>query len=93
MLVLRESFRQPQETGGPRQRTTEGFEEWRQQRRRQQETKDCRSKETSAFEAGDELAEIGCIEMVSIDLNALEIGAVEWPEKDRKLRIGVDVLP
>ena len=52
--------------------------------------KDCRSNETSAFEAGDELAETGCIEMASIDLNALEIGAVQWPEKDRKLRIGID---
>ena len=28
--------------------------------------------------------------MVSIELNALEIGAVQWPEKDRKRRIGVD---
>ena len=35
-------------------------------------SKDCRSKETSAFEAGDELAETGCIEMASVDLNALE---------------------
>ena len=52
--------------------------------------KECRCKETIAFEAGDELAETGCIEMMSIDLNALEIGAVQWPEKDRKLRIGVD---
>ena len=94
MLVLREegpaSFRLPQEPGGSRRRTTEGFEEGRQQRKRQQETKDCRSKETRAFEAGDELAETGCIEMASIDLNALEIGAVQWPEKDRKLRIGID---
>ena len=53
-------------------------------------SKDCRSKETSAFEAGDELAEKGCIEMASIDLNALKIGAVQWPEKDCKLRTGVD---
>ena len=39
-------------------------------------SKDSRSKDTSAFEAGDELAETGCIEMANIDLNALEIGAV-----------------
>ena len=39
-------------------------------------SKDCRSKETSAFEAGEEgLAETGCIDTASIDLNALEIGA------------------
>ena len=43
-------------------------------------SKDCRSKETSAFEAGDELAETGCIEMASVDWNALEIGAVLLPE-------------
>ena len=40
-------------------------------------SKDLRSKETSAIEAGDELTETGCIEMASIDLNALEIGAVQ----------------
>ena len=53
-------------------------------------SKDCRSKETSAFEAGDELAETGCIEMASVDLNALEIGAVQLPEKGHKIRIGID---
>ena len=54
-------------------------------------SKDCRSKETSALEAGEEgLAENGCIEMASTDLNALEIGAVHLPEKDHKIRIGID---
>ena len=48
---------------------------------------DCRSKETSAFEAGEEgLAETGCI-----DLNALKIGAVQLPEKDHKICIGIDL--
>ena len=28
--------------------------------------------------------------MASIDLNALEIGAVQLPEKDQKIRIGSD---
>ena len=77
------------------------IEERRRQRKRQQEavhrqmpgymSKDCRSKETSAFEAGEEgLAKTGCIEMPSIDLNALEIGAVQLREQDPKIRIGID---
>ena len=53
-------------------------------------SKECRSKETSAFEAGDELAETGCIEMASVDLIALEIGAVQLPEKGNIIRIGID---
>ena len=53
-------------------------------------SKECRSKETSAFEAGDELAETGCIDMASVDLNALDIGAVQLTEKDHRIRIGVD---
>ena len=53
-------------------------------------SKDCRSKETSAFEAGDELAETRCIEMASIDLNALEIGAVQLLEENHGVRIGID---
>ena len=50
---------------------------------------DCRSKETSAFEAGDELADTGCIEMASIDLNAWEIGAVQLPGEDHRIRVGI----
>ena len=53
-------------------------------------SKECRSKETSAFEAGDGLAETGCIEMASVDLHALEIGAVQLQEKDHRIRIGID---
>ena len=53
-------------------------------------SKDCRSKETSAFEAGDELAETGCIDMAGVDLNALEIGAVQLPEKGHRIRSGID---
>ena len=53
-------------------------------------SKDCRSKDTSAFEAGEELAETECIEMASVVLNALEIGAVQLSEKDHRIRIGID---
>ena len=53
-------------------------------------SKDCRSKETSASEAGDELAETGFTEMASLDLNALEIGAVQFTEKDHRIRTGID---
>ena len=53
-------------------------------------SKDCTSKESSAFEAGDELAETGCIEMASIHLNATEIGAVQPPEEDQRFRFGMD---
>ena len=53
-------------------------------------SKDCRSKEASTFEAGDELAETGCIEMASVDLNAFEIGAVQLPGKDHRIRSGID---
>ena len=53
-------------------------------------SKDCRSKGTSALEAGDELVVTGCIEMEGIDLNALEIGAVQWPEGERKIRTWID---
>ena len=50
-------------------------------------SKDCRSEETSAFEVGHELADTGCIDMASIFLNVLEIGAVLPPE-DPSLRHG-----
>ena len=40
---------------------------------------------------GDEgLAETWCVDMASTDLNALEIGAVQLPEKDHKIRVGID---
>ena len=45
-------------------------------------SKDCRSKETSALEAGDELAETGCIEMASIDL--------QLSKEDHIICIGID---
>ena len=106
MLVLREerssSFRLSQESDGPGRGTFEGFEEIRQQQEKSSKAnttsvarqvhmwKDCRSKETSAFEASvDGLAETGCIEMASIDLNALEIGAVQLSKKDHRIRIGI----
>ena len=36
------------------------------------------------------MAETRCIEMARIELNALEIGAVQLPEKDHRIRIGID---
>ena len=94
----------PQETEGPPRGTVEGFEEKATAKEKAEfkgkcyksgktghMSKDCRSNETSAFEADEEgLAETGCIEMASIDLNALEIGAVQLLEKDHKIRIGID---
>ena len=54
-------------------------------------SKDCRSKEASAFAASEEgLAETGCVDMASIDMDTLEIGAVQMPEGDRKIRVGID---
>ena len=53
-------------------------------------SKDCRSKKKSAFEAGDELAQTRCIEMASVDLNALEIEAVQLREKGHRIRVGID---
>ena len=99
------SFRLSQEAKGQRQWKVERFQERRQQRKSNKEkfkgkcykcgktghmSKGCRSKETSAFEAGEELAETGCVEMASVDLNALEIGAVQLPERDHRIRIGID---
>ena len=52
-------------------------------------SKECRSKEASEFEAG-ELAETGCIEMASVDLNALVIGAVQLLEKGHRIPTGID---
>ena len=45
-------------------------------------SKDCRSKETNAFEVDEEepFSENGCVHMSSIELNALEIGSVHVPE-------------
>ena len=36
------------------------------------------------------LADTGCIEVASTDLNALEIGAVQLTEKDHRIRTGID---
>ena len=45
-------------------------------------SKDCKSKEANAFEASTEgLAETGCIDIASVDLNALEIGTVQLLEE------------
>ena len=44
-------------------------------------SEDGRSEDTSAFEADEELAETECIEMASVVLNALEIGAVQLSKR------------
>ena len=109
VLVLREagpsSFRLPQETEGPRQRTVEGFEETRQRMKRQQVGVQGQAKQlwqdrshaeglqiqrNECIRGEEGLAETQCIDMASIDLIALEIGAVQLPEKDRKIRVGID---
>ena len=47
--------------------------------------------EMSAFVPGEEgLAETECVDMASVDLNALEIEALQLLEKDDKIRIGID---
>ena len=52
-------------------------------------SKDCRSKETSAFEVGEDgLAETGCIEMESIQF--LIFGRVPLSEKGHRICIGID---
>ena len=81
-------LRLSQETGGLRPVTVERFEERRQSNKKEFKmlqgcgktghvSKGCRSKEMSAFEAGGGLVETGCTEMASINLNALELGAVQ----------------
>ena len=90
------------------QRKVEGCKERRWQRCRERQerirrqvlqcgksghmSKDCRSKESNAFEVGEEepLSENGCFDMASIELNALEIESVQVPEEIRQIRIGID---
>ena len=54
--------------------------------------KDCRSKETSAFEVDEQepSSETRCFDMASVDLNALEIRSAHVSEGNRKLRIGIN---
>ena len=102
------SVRAPQETERWWQRKVEGCKERRWQRCRERQerirrqvlqcgksghmSKDCRSKESNAFEVGEEepLSENGCFDMASIELNALEIESVQVPEEIRQIRIGID---
>ena len=52
-------------------------------------SKECRSKETNAFEVvEEEPSEHGCLDMASIELNALDVGSVQVSEEHRKIRIG-----
>ena len=48
------------------------------------------STEASAFEASNKsLAETICVDVVSVDLNGLQIGSVLWPDRNRKIQIAI----
>ena len=50
-----------------------------------------RSREASVFEASKRsLAEARCVDMVNVDLNALEIGAVLLLARSRKIQVGIN---
>ena len=50
-----------------------------------------RSREASVFEASKRsLAETRCVDMVNVDLNALEIGAVLLLVRNHKIQVGID---
>ena len=50
-----------------------------------------RSREASVFEASKRsLAESRCVDMVNVDLNALEIGAVLLVSRNHKIQVGID---
>ena len=52
-----------------------------------------RSREASVFEASKRsLAEARCVDMVNVDLNALEIGAVLFLARSHKVQVGIDVF-
>ena len=51
-------------------------------------SEDCRSKESRRAKKAS--AETGCIDMASIDFNAVEIGAVQVLGKDHQIRTGID---
>ena len=103
VLVLRETerIRMSQDAEGPRHVTVEGFENGRQHRsKRKLKCKrhkrgmfglDVSSREASVFEASKKgLAEAGCVDMVSADLHALEIGAVLLLERNHEMQCGVE---
>ena len=49
------------------------------------------SRETNACEASKRgLAETGCVDIASVDLTALEIGAVLLLERDHEIRSGIE---
>ena len=50
-----------------------------------------RSREASVFEASKRsLAETRCVDMVNVDLSALEIGSVLLHERNREIQIGIN---
>ena len=50
-----------------------------------------RSREASVFEASKRsLTETRCVDMVNVDLNALEIGAVFLLARNHKIQVGID---
>ena len=95
MLVLREatvSIRMSQGEAGPRRVTVEGPRVVGNNGRSKREVKCChKCSKVSVFEASKpSLAEMRCDDMVGVDLNALEIGAVLLLERNHEIQIGID---
>ena len=98
VLVLREAtviIRMLQETEEPRHGTVEGFEE-KQKQRKEQERDQVLSRvrqvwEANVFEASKRsLTETRGVDMVNVDLDALEIGAVLLLVRNHKIQVGID---
>ena len=95
MLVLREAtvtIRMSQDEAGPRRVTVEGPRVVGNNGRSKREFKCChKCSKVSVFEASKKgLAKTRCDDMLSVDLNALEIGAVLLLERNHEIQIGID---
>ena len=104
VLVLRETenIRMSQDAERPRHVTVEGFEDDRQQKggARESSSANVTSAASSVWASVPEkrarsqqarsLAETRHVDMVSVDLNALEIGAVLLHERNREIQSGIE---
>ena len=79
------SIRTSQETEEPRHGTVEGFEE---KQRKEQEIVQVLSRVRKVWSRS--LAETRRVDMVNVDLNALEIGAVSLLAGSHKIQVGID---
>ena len=97
-----ENIRMLQDAEGPRHVTIEGFEDGRQQRQEQEKAQVQTSHAWQGW-SGHEfqrnervrskrggLEETGCVDVVSVDLNALEIGAVSLRERNHEVQSGIE---